>query len=191
MSKKVGYILGALIDVTVRHHPVTKLINCISFIYKNRKITKLVKHVSQNSVSMATSSLWHNNLSYQIISKYILDKVARFSSVWLNVEKVINFQSRRGHFSPPGLDSVKIPFLGYFYQIDGKRPLQLHFEKQLDFKGLFERYSCLLRNYHALTCKLFSFHFHLQVFSEEFIRLCLCTHRQTPQPGMQLFEYYC
>ena len=44
-------------------------------INKNTKIANLEKHVCYNAVALVTSSSRHNNLSYQIIPRYILNKV--------------------------------------------------------------------------------------------------------------------
>ena len=58
----------------------------LTFIYKNTKITDLEKHVCQNAVAMIKLSSRHNNLLFQIISRNMLDKVARFGSVWINIK---------------------------------------------------------------------------------------------------------
>ena len=50
---------------------------------------------------MATSSSRHGNLSYQIVPRHILDKIAKFGSAWFNFkENVKSVQSQPGH-SPP------------------------------------------------------------------------------------------
>ncbi len=73
----------------------------VIFVYRNRKIANLGKHVCQNAVAMITSSSRQNNLSYQIISRLSLDKLAKFGSVWFNLKKVLSVQSQRGHFPLP------------------------------------------------------------------------------------------
>ena len=57
-------------------------------------------------VAMETSSNVDSDMSYQIVARYILEKVAKFGSVCFNFEKVINVQSHCGqaesaHPPPP------------------------------------------------------------------------------------------
>ena len=52
-------------------------------------------------VAMETSSHVDSDRSYQIVARYILEKVTKFGSVCFNIKKVINVQSRRGQNPPP------------------------------------------------------------------------------------------
>ena len=52
-------------------------------------------------VAMETSSHVGFDMSYQIVARKILEKVAKFGSVCLNINKVVNVQSRRGQNPPP------------------------------------------------------------------------------------------
>ena len=56
-------------------------------------------HACQNTVAM--------DMSYQIVARYILGKVAKFDGVCFNIGKVINVQSQRGHFLTPTPVSFK------------------------------------------------------------------------------------
>ncbi len=71
---------------------------------------------------MVTSSSRHHNLSYQLTPRYILDKLTKFGSIWLNLEKVISVQIQRGHF-PSGLDRVKVAEHGFFCNLWSTYPL--------------------------------------------------------------------
>ena len=64
-------------------------------------------------VAMETSSHVDSDMSYQIVARQILEKVAKFGSVCFNIEKVINVQSCHGQIPPPppGLDRVKQLFV--------------------------------------------------------------------------------
>ena len=58
-------------------------------------------HSCQNTVAMETSNCLGQDMSYQIVARYILGKVAKFDGVCFNIEKVINVHSQRGHFLTP------------------------------------------------------------------------------------------
>ena len=70
-----------------------------------REIENFDKLACQNMVAMETSSHVDRNLSYKIVVKYILEKVAKFGSACFNIKKKngINVQSRHGQNSthPP------------------------------------------------------------------------------------------
>ena len=80
-------------------------------------------------VAMETSGHVESQLSYQIVSRWFLEKVTKFGSVCFNIEKVINVQSRRGQNPPPGLDRVNI----YLYLSRSSNVLLIDLGRPLGF----------------------------------------------------------
>ena len=56
---------------------------CLFFL--NKRNWNFEKHACQNMVAMETSSHEGRNMSYQIVARQILEKVAKFGSVCFNI----------------------------------------------------------------------------------------------------------
>ena len=59
-------------------------------------------------VAMETSSHVDSDISYRIVARQILYKIAKFGGVCFNIKKkIISVQSRRQNPPPPGIKRVK------------------------------------------------------------------------------------